>query len=387
VASTRGALLWRGPSLTRAGRSAWRSARAAWRCSVFVVKMIPRPTSPVDRFTPKPVVERVPFNTPSGPADGDLYHPPSGGPHPGVVASFGIAPPDAVDPRVPQMGAALARAGFAALLYWSPGMRDLQIQPSDVDELVAAYEALLRQPGVDPERSGLTGVCIGGSFSLIAAADPAIRDRVGFVCAYAPYASMRSVAVDVASGCRHLSEGLEPWDVDPLTWTVYVQAVTGWLPAMDAELLRAAFEPRIRWDASKTTVLHAPAGDLEPGRLSRDGRAALRLLAAGPDDVAAALEALPPQAQALLDAMSPLSHLDGIRARRIILMHDRFDHVVPVGESRQLWAALAGRPGCTYTELFMHHLKMPTGLSLARVVRELVRFFSAWYPLFRETES
>lgn len=364
-----------------------RSSRSAFRCGVFVIKMIPKPTSPVDWITREPLVERLSFDTPTGPADAELYRPPTPGPHPGVVAAFGIAPPGAVDQRVPQMGKALARSGFVALLFWSPGMRDLRIERSDVDELVTAYRVLLRQPSVDPDRSGMTGVCIGASFALMAAADPAIRDRVRFICAYAPYASMRSFAVDVASGSRHLSEGVEPWEVDPLTWKVYVQAVTGWLPPEDARILCEAFEPRITWNESKTVVLHAPPGHVEPSALSADGRAALRLLAAGAEDVEAALGDLPLAAQALLTELSPLSHLDAVRARRIILMHDRFDHVIPVGESRRLRAALAGRPGVTYTELFMRHLKMPNEFSLRRIVRELARFFLAWYPLFRETEA
>jgi hypothetical protein len=388
VTAVRAALIEkRRPPIARAAHDAWRSARAAVRCFVFVVKMIPRPTSPIDWITPEPIVEKLTFDTPTGPAEADLYHPPGLGAHPGVVAAFGIVPPDAVDARVPQMGAALARAGFSALLYWSPGMRDLQIEPSDVAELVTAYEVLLRQPSVDPARSGMTGVCIGASIALLAAADPAIRDRVRFVCAYAPYASLRSFAVDVASGARHLPEGVEPWDVDPLTWKVYVQAVTGWLPAADARQLRSAFEPRITWDPTRTVVLHAPVGVVEPAELSADGRTALRLLAADGGDIEAALAALPPAAQELLTAMSQLAHLDAIRARRIILMHDRFDHVVPVGESRQLRAALAGRPGVVYTELFMRHLKMPNEFTPLRIVRELIRFLRAWYPLFRETEA
>lgn len=377
----------RRPRLARVAVDARRDVRAAARCCVFVLKMIPRPTSPVDRITRRPVVEKLAFETPAGPAEAELYRPPTPGPHPGVVAAFGIAPPGAVDPRVPQMGMALARSGFAALLYWSPGVRDLRIEPSDVSELVAAYEVLLSQPCVDPRRSGMAGVCIGGSFALMAAAQPAIRDRVLFVCAYAPYASLTSIAVDVASGSRHLAEGVEPWEVDPLTWRVYVEAVTGWLPQQEAERLCEAFGPRIRWDPSKTVVLHSPPGEVDPGALSGDGRAALRLLAAGAEDVDAALAALPPAAQALLAEMSPLSNLDGVRAGRIILMHDRFDHVIPVSESRRLRAALAGRPGVVYTELYMHHLRMPTEFSPRRIARELVRFLGAWYPMFRETEA
>ena len=58
---------------------------------------------------------------------------------------------------------------------------------------------------------------------------------------------------------------------------------------------------------------------------------------------------------------------------------------MPVGESRRLAAALSGRPGFAYTELGFDHLRVPNGWSRARMAREFVRAFGAWYPLFRAT--
>lgn len=71
-----------------------------------------------------------------------------------------------------------------------------------------------------------------------------------------------------------------------------------------------------------------------------------------------------------------------IHAPLIVLLHDRGDLVIPVGESRRLWFALSGRAGVHYTELQFQHLD-PTRLPLFRLVRELGKFFPAVYPMFR----
>ncbi len=64
-----------------------------------------------------------------------------------------------------------------------------------------------------------------------------------------------------------------------------------------------------------------------------------------------------------------------------MLLHDRYDPVIPVGESRRLWAALSGRAGARYTELGFRHLD-PTRLSPLHLVRELPRFYRAMLPIF-----
>jgi dienelactone hydrolase len=92
--------------------------------------------------------------------------------------------------RFPGLGEALARSGFTALHYWSPAMRDFRLDPADVADIASAYDRLLARPDIAPARTGLIGTCVGGAFALMAAADPRIRDRVAFVWAYAPYASI-----------------------------------------------------------------------------------------------------------------------------------------------------------------------------------------------------
>jgi dienelactone hydrolase len=100
------------------------------------------------------VIERVRYPTRHGQAEGDLYRPSAGGPHPGIVVCLGVVPFGVDHPQVPCLGAALARSGFAALLYWSPAMRDLRLDPEDSENIALAYHRLLEQPYVDPARSG-----------------------------------------------------------------------------------------------------------------------------------------------------------------------------------------------------------------------------------------
>src|SRR5439155_11484558 len=111
-------------------------------------------------------------------------------------------------------GKALARSGFAVLLCWSSAMRNFRLDPDDIENIALAYRWLIEQPNVDPARSGLLGTCVGGAFALMAAASPLIRDRVGFVGAYAPYSSMGTFARDIASATHSSGNGCEPWRVE-----------------------------------------------------------------------------------------------------------------------------------------------------------------------------
>ena len=96
-----------------------RPIRAAAKTAVFMLKLLPMlPSSALDWITPAPVVERVRYPTSAGLVDGDLYRPATDGPHPGVVVCLGVVPFGIAHPQVPRLGAALARSGFAALLYW-----------------------------------------------------------------------------------------------------------------------------------------------------------------------------------------------------------------------------------------------------------------------------
>ncbi len=361
------------PGVIRVFTRATRPFRTVARAAIFFLKVFPMlPSRPVDWVTKPPVIEKVRYPTRFGRAEGDLYRPATGGPHPGIVVCLGVVPFGVDHPQVAVLGKALARAGFAALLYWSPAMRDFRLDPEDIENIALAYRWFIEQPSVDPARSGLLGTCVGGAFALMAAASPLIRDRVGFIGAYAPYSSMWTFAQDIASATRSCGDGREPWQVDPLTRKVFVHSLTALLEPGEAERLREA--------------LAEQSGHLDSRDLSADGRAVYALLTAlDADEAEAALHRLPPAMQERLVALSPLNYLKGIHAPLIAWLHDRGDQVIPVGESRRLRSALAGHAGVHYTEMLFQHLDPVKGkLPLFRLVQQLGKFFLAVYPMFRQ---
>jgi dipeptidyl aminopeptidase/acylaminoacyl peptidase len=292
-----------------------------------------------------PVVEQVRYRTADGELAATLYRPPGGGPHPGILLCLGVVPFGVDHPQVPRLCEALTRAGFVTLIHWSPAMRDRRLVPEDVANIARAYEFLLERDDVDARRSGLFGTCVGGSFALLAAAHPLIRDEVSFVGAFAPYSSLWTLTRDVASRTREAREGTRPWDVDPLT--------------------REVFERTLHQLLTPNEAAHILGGRAR-------------------DAVAGALKELPSAARESLDRMSPILHLADIRAARIVVGHDRDDNVIPIEESRHLARALAGRKGVTFTEyaMFQHADPMSRRLSPFALCRELLRFYRSLYPLF-----
>jgi dipeptidyl aminopeptidase/acylaminoacyl peptidase len=351
-----------------------KTTRAIARAAIFFLRVFPMlPSRPVDWVTKTPVVQRVKYPTRSGQAEGDLYRPPDDGPHPGIVVCLGVVPFEVNHPQVPVLGNALARAGFAALLYWSPAMRDFRLDPEDLENIPLAYHWLIDQPYVDPARSGLLGTCVGGSFALMASAHPLVRDHVAFVSAYAPFSSMNTFTRDIASSSRSDGDERKPWQVDPLTRKVFIHSVTAILEPGEAERLRRVFLDE--------------EGNLDCGDLSADGQAVYSLLASRDvDNAEKALQNLPVFMQENLAAMSPINYLGDLHTPLIVLLHDRGDQVIPVGESRRLVSALAGKPGVRYTEMQFQHLDPVKGkMPWFRLARELGKFFRAVYPLFRHT--
>ena len=350
--------------------------RAGWRAAVFVLELMPMlPSRPLEWFTPEPVQEQVVLSTPQGEAVAHVFRPASGGPHPGVVLCLGVVPDGLEHPQIPRLGAALARSGFVALIYWSAAMRDCRLDPADGDNLASAFQFLLRTRSVDPARSGLIGTCVGASFALIAAGHPTIRDQVAFVGAFAPYSSLETLTQAIASRTRFYERSSQHWVVDPLTWTVYVRTLTATLAPGEAERLRAEFP----------TPESGREGILDQSGLSAEAQAVHRLLTPLVfEQTEAALAGLPDIRQRL-QRMSPLTYLDGLHAPLVVIGHDRDDLVIPIGESRRLRDALAGRAGLRYTEFAMFQHADPTQRKLAphRLLAELGKFARYVYPLFR----
>ena len=164
----------------------------------FVLELMPMlPSRLPERLVPVPVQERVAWRAGDSETSADLFRPGRGASHPGVVLCLGVVPAGLEHPQIPRFASALARAGFVTLIVWSPAMQDRRLDAADPDRLAAAFRYLRDLPGVDPERCGFVGTCVGASLALIAATRPAIRDRVAFVGAFAPFSSAELLLRDV----------------------------------------------------------------------------------------------------------------------------------------------------------------------------------------------
>ena len=327
------------------------------------------PSKPVDWVTREPVIEHVTYPAPGGPTAAELYLPGTKGKHPGILVCLGVVPDGVEHPQVARLGSALARAGFATLLFWSPAMRDLRLDPGDINGIAMAYQWLIDRADIDASKSGLLGTCVGGSFALMAAAEDSIRDQVAFVVAWAPYASIRTLACDIGSGMSVVDGQRVPWEVDHLTRKVYIRSLTHDLEPDERARLRSTDRSYDR-------------------ELSPDGEAVANLLDAESVEVArTAIAGLPADLRSRLDAMSPANHISSIRAPMVLIAHDRNDPVIPIGESQSIVRLLSGHPGLRYTEFRMFKHLDPSKVKLPKraLVKELARFCSAVYPLFRQS--
>lgn len=118
-----------------------------------------------------------------GDVAGDLWSPrrPSGPP---VLLAVGVTPDGPADPRVRRLAGAFARAGRTVFVP-QLALADRELTEVDVDRLVAALGALDDGRGVIA-----VGFSFGGSYSLIAAADPRAGDHVRAVASFGAYAEL-----------------------------------------------------------------------------------------------------------------------------------------------------------------------------------------------------
>jgi pimeloyl-ACP methyl ester carboxylesterase len=206
-----------------------------------------------------------------------------------LVLVHGYAPAGKDEPRVQEAAALLARAGFDVAVPTIPGLTRGRLRPDDAQPVLATLAAR-------PEPTVIVAVSVGAGPALLAAADPAVRDRARVVLSLGGYASARELL-------RFFLTGEYAWK-DIRGRVVHDPAVVRWFVEANADLL----------DSSARDALADPA------------RAA---------DL---LEAPPPRVADLLARLSPVRVAPEIRAR-LVLVHGVDDRAVPYTESLRLAAA------------------------------------------------
>ncbi|MDE2836085.1 MAG: hypothetical protein OXL97_01045 [Chloroflexota bacterium] len=347
--------------------------RTAFHTALFVTQTLDVPVKPQSWFTDEPVRHEIVY----GPADGDevadVYRLPDGRPRAGVVLSLGAVPTGLEDPRVVNLGNALARAGYVAMFHWSPNIGlDADVHPSEPRKLVRAFEYLAGQDYVDPERVGLGGFSIGASFALVAAADPRIRDRVSFVNAFGPYFDAEALVLQAAS--RSVLYGGEriAWEPHPLTQLV-----------LATELIQTLDDPSEAALLTRHYIEDQPASPAELDALSSSALTLIRLMdGVEPGEAEELYAMLPADFREELARISPSNHIDDVRAR-LLVMHDRYDPMVPVAESRRLVEATRERSDVSYTEFVAFDHTTPGEGGLFTTLGQAARLYRHMYAIVR----
>lgn len=278
--------------------------------------------------TPTPERRLVSYAVDGRTYQGDLYRLPSP-PQAAIVLVPGAAQRGKDDPRLVALANTLARVRFAVLVPDMTGVRDLKVRPSDIHEVADAFTYLVSQPELAPEgRAGLGGHSYALGPALMAAMEPALRDRVRFVYGVGGYYNITNVIAFFTTG-RYRQEPQDPWRYlepnDYGKW-VFVLSNVDRFSEPDRGLLTRMAERRI---ADPRAPIEELAGQLGP-----EGRSLYDLLTnTDPERTPALIEALPEGIRTDMAALD-LSRRDlGELRSRLILVHGQDDDIIPYTES------------------------------------------------------
>ncbi|MCI0844863.1 MAG: hypothetical protein J4N87_05865 [Chloroflexi bacterium] len=345
--------------------------KAGFRAALFVPQILDAPIKPQLWLSGDPVRHEVTYQQATGTGVADVYRIPDGEPRAAVLLFLGANAAGRDDKDVINLGEALARSGFVVMFHWSPTMAlQRNIDPVEIDNLVRAFQFLEQQEWVDSERVGIGGFCVGASFSLVAAADPRIRDRVRFVNAFGPYFDARELLIQVVTRSR-IDQGVRtPWQPDRLTLEVFAN-----------ELIETVDDPA---DNELLTKRYMTGESIDAQPVTSAGQTVARLLeGVSPEEAARLYLTLPEDFREGMDQISPSHYVDDIKAKLLIL-HDRDDELVPSAESRRLAAAMADRGDIRYTELLsFDHVRPAGGTGAWQVVKEGFKLYRHMYAVMR----
>jgi dienelactone hydrolase len=302
------------------------------------------------RLTDAPAVSRVTFRGSRRAMEALLYAPRSPGSRAAVILVHGVVETGKDDPRLVWAARLLARAGFVVFTPDFLGFKSLTLRTSDIGELVDSFRYLeSRRDVVRPDRIGLFGFSYGAGPMLIAAADPAIRDRVRFAISLGGYYDLRNVIRFITTGTYE--HGGQAWHLTPHDyprWIFFRYNLDLLGDARDRRLLAEIAEAKAKDERVDATPL---ARDLGP-----EGRAAYEVLTnRDPARVEALLAATGPLLREHLVVLSPARIASDIRAR-VYLVHSDPDPFIPHTESLKLAEALAssGNARVTLLRIFDH---------------------------------
>ena len=319
--------------------------------------------------TPGVVSESVRIGS-GGDAIGARRHRPARGrpPRPGWVILHGATIPGPDHLAIARMAVALAGAGADVLVPEVREWRKLQLDPAPARRaLRMAIEHMDGDPGVLSGGVVLVGTSFGCPQALVAAADPALRNRVRGVLGFGTYHDLADTVRFELTGQFRWQGRTEYLRPDPYgRWVVasnYLHRTAGYEEAGDVaralgELAALAGQHGIMsWEPSSDPFKERVMASVSPGN-----RQLFRLfapVAAREPDPVLASEIVPLLVDAARathpDLELPASLRSGVLPP-VRLVHGRHDHLIPFTETLALERFLRKRAdvAATVTDLFAH---------------------------------
>jgi dienelactone hydrolase len=295
----------------------WHPARVALQALLLLPALFPSaPIDPLGLVSGAPVHSEESARYAAGTIQTQVIAPAAAGRHSAVMLLLGAGDLPRSDVAV-HFAEALARLGIVVSLPEPSGMLGEHLTFDEVDAIRVSLNALAARPDVDPSHVGLIGLSASGGLSIVAAAQPDLRDSIGFVNSFGSYADALSLLVDVCSHSLQVGDSVQAWDPEART----------------IEVVSNALEDAGVSDAGRAELLAQP---------SRQRAAQI-------------VSDLSPEVRERLERISPTTYLTEIRAH-LYLMHDVDDPFIPFTQSREL--VMKAPPGVVsrYTEfsIFAH---------------------------------
>lgn len=324
--------------------------------------------------TPAPLRETVAFIVEGRHYRGDLYRPGTKS-RSALLLIPGAAEEGKDDPRLVAFATTLARARFTVLVPDLASLRQLRVNPGNIGEIRDAFAWLVSTEELAPDRrGGMVAFSYAAGPAILAALDPEIRERTGFILAVGGYHDLPQVLTFFTTGWFRLEGEWRHLDPNEYGKWVFVRSNLG---RLDDPVDRALLEAMAR---RKMSDLAASLDDLAQ-HLRPQGKALYAFISngdpqRGPElqqQLAAGIRA---DIAALDLANKDLSSL----VARLLLIHGYDDSIIPFSESIAL--ALALPPG--QARLFLvdglAHVDLEPGL------RSRFRLWRAIYQLLLERD-
>ena len=268
----------------------------------------------------------------------DLYRPRA--PRGALLLVHGLSPAGRRHPELVRLARLLARHHQLVLVPHFEGLAAIRLSGREVAEVRAALRALAAQS----RSTGVVGLSFGAGPALLAAAD--VPD-LALTASFGGYADLRDVILYLTTGVhqfggRRYVQAPEEYN----RWKLLALLVDFVQNGRDRRLLDTIAGRKLADPGADTAALEA---DLGP-----EGRAVRALVLNRREDaVGALLAALPAEARAAIERLSPLAAVPRLRGR-VLIAHGAGDVSIPFTESLRLAEASAGRANAVILETFEH---------------------------------